>query len=181
MRNVTLTVGGTPIGEAKTWAYPRGATLGKFLIPVYNLTVVGTDSGARPVTKTFPVFRFGVQSKDGTTAGIVGLADHQMHVIKAWLPNYIVHSARSPENGAWQVYGNFLIHDGPDNDTELFATIGCVEIMGPQGFLRFNDFLISLMDPPGNTRDEKLDAIGRSGQLTVMYERATRPTLKKAA
>jgi hypothetical protein len=150
------------------------------LIATYKLTVAGTDSDRKPVTATFSVFRFGVESKDGRTAHVVGLADQQTHAIKAWDPTYRVHSARSPENGAWQVYGNFLIHDGPDNDTELFATIGCVEIMGPQGFSKFNNLLISLMDPPGSNDDQKLAAIGRSGQLKITYERATRPPLKKA-
>jgi len=51
--------------------------------------------------------------------------------------------------------------------------------MGPLGFLKFNDLLISLMDPPGNHRSHKLVAIGRSGQLTITYERAIRPALKK--
>lgn len=180
MRSVTLTVGGTPHGEAKTWAYPHGASLGKFLIPTYELTVAGTDNSEKSVTEKFSVFRFGVQSEDGKTTRVVGLAHHQMHIIQKWISTYRVHSASSTENGAWQVYGNFLIHDGPDNDTELFATIGCIEIMGPQGFLKFNDLLISLMDPPGSNRDEELDAIGRSGQLKVVYEPAKYPALKKA-
>jgi hypothetical protein len=180
MRSVALTVGGTVIGEGKTWAYPNGDALGEFLIPIYKLTVAGTDNIGKRITETISVFRFGVQCKDGKTAEVVGLADHQTHVIKSWIPTYRVHSAISQEDGAWQVYGNFLIHDGPDDDTELFATIGCVEIMGPQGFLKFNDLLISLMDPPGTNRDQKLSAIGRSGQLSITYERATRPALKKA-
>lgn len=50
------------------------------------------------------------------------------------------------EAGAWQVYGNFLIHDGPDNKTdgaEPYATIGCIEVWGgPQGFVGFNSFLM---------------------------------------
>ena len=179
MRRVALTVGAISSREGKTWAYPNGASLGTFLIPMFPLTVNGKDSSGRAVTSTFPVFRFGVQSVDGKTAHVVGLADQQTHTIKAWLPTYRVHSARSPENGAWQVYGNFLIHDGPDDDSELFATIGCIEVIGPQGFSKFNDLLISLMDPPGTNRDNKLAAIGSSGQLTITYQRANRPPLKK--
>jgi hypothetical protein len=179
MRNVALTVGGTPIGEGKTWAYPSGEGLGKFLIPTYKLTIAGTDGSGGAVTETVSVFRFGVQSKDGKTAAVVGLANEQTHVIKAWIPSYRVHSARSVENGAWQVYDSFLIHDGPDNDTEVFATIGCVEIMGPRGFSKFNDLLVSLMDPPGVNQSEQLAAIGRSGRLKIRYEKAARPALKK--
>jgi hypothetical protein len=180
MRNAALRVGASPIGEGKTWAYPDGKKLGLFLIPAYVLTVLGSDKSATAVTEKFPVFRFGIHCTDGKTASVVGLAEQQTHTIKAWIPTYIVHSAASTENGAWQVYGNFLIHDGPDDDTEVFATIGCIEIMGPKGFVKFNDLLISLMDPPGATRDERLKAIGSSGKLTITYDRASRPALKKA-
>lgn len=89
---------------------------------------------------------------------MVGLADHQTHIIKAWLPNYRVHSARSQENRAWQVYGNFLIHDGPDNPTELFATIGCVEVMGYRGFVKFNDLIISLSGPKATMGVNRVDS-----------------------
>ena len=180
MRKVALTVGATSSKEGKTWAYPNGAARGKFLIPVYQMTVAGTNSIGTPINETFPVFRFGVQCKDGKTAHVVGLAQQQTHVIKQWDPNYKVHSAVSKEDGAWQVYGNFLVHDGPDNDTELFATIGCVEVMGPKGFLKFNNLLVSLMDPPGSSLNEKLSAIGSSKKLTITYNKATRPALKKA-
>jgi hypothetical protein len=179
MRSVMLTVGGMKIREAQTWAYPRGAALGTYLIPVYTLTVEGQNSGGEAVKRTFPVFRFGVQSEDGKTARVVGLSHSQTHIIKAWIPTYKVHSATSTENGAWQVYDSFLVHDGPDNDTELFATIGCVEVMGPSGFTKFNDLLIALMDPSGSSRDEQLNAIGKSGKLRITYESAPYPPLKK--
>lgn len=181
MRSVRLTVGAKPIGEGRTWAYPNGQLLGIFVIPIYKLSIAGLDEAGHVVAKDVPVFRFGVQSTDGKTARVVGLAQQQTHVIKAWLPHYIVHSAHSTENGAWQVYGDFLIHDGPDDDSELFATIGCIEIRGPQGFSKFNDLLISLMAPPGSSREGKLAAIGHSTQLSITYQRASRPELKKAS
>ncbi len=77
----------------------------------------------------------------------------------------------------------FLIHAGPENPTnrlQPFATIGCVEITGPQGFIRFNDLLVFLMGPPGSSRDQKLAEIAGSGSLKIVYEWATRPPLKKA-
>lgn len=180
MRNVNILVGRTPVGEQRTWAYPNGRSLGQYLVPVYDCFVKGVDAAGKAVRQRFNVLRFGVQSKDGKTASVVGLADQQTHVIKAWLPGYRVHSARSPENGAWQVYGNFLIHDGPDNPTELFATIGCIEIMGHRGFVRFNDLIISLSGPKATTRPQQLIEIGRAGCLSITYERASRPPLKKA-
>jgi len=180
MRPVKLIVGGKAIGEARTWAYPAGYALGDFLISTYQLAVAGQNADGRPARENFSVFRFGVQSKDGREAKVVGLAEQQTHVITAWLPDYRVHSFNTTENGAWRVYASFLIHDGPDNDTELFASIGCVEIMGPQGFTRFNDLLISLMGPSGVDRNSKLDAIGKSKKLTITYEKADRPSLKAA-
>jgi hypothetical protein len=109
------------------------------------------------------------------------LAKHQTHVIKAWLPHYRVHSALSVENGAWQVYGNFLIHDGPDNPSELFATIGCIEIMGKQGFMKFNDLIVSLSGPTEVNRPQQLAEIGRAHRISITYEAALRPAVKRGS
>jgi hypothetical protein len=179
MRNVKILVGGTPVGEQRTWAYPDGQSLGQYLVPIYNCFVDGVNDAGKAVRELFNVLRFGVQSKDGKIAAVVGLANYQTHIIKAWLPNYRVHSAISPENGAWQVYGNFLIHDGPDNPTELFATIGCIEIMGHQGFVKFNNLIISLSGPKATNRTEQLIEIGRAGRMSITYEIASHPPLKK--
>ena len=180
MRQVKIVVGGTPVREQPTWAYPAGKTLGIFLTPVYHCWVEGTDAAGRAVREQFDVLRFGVQCKDGRTAEVVGLADFQTHVIRAWLPNYPVHIATSNEHGAWQVFGNFLIHDGPDNVLELFATIGCIEIMGPQGFAKFNDLVISLSGPKAISKLPQLHEIGSAGHMSITYRPATRPPLKKA-
>lgn len=97
------------------------------------------------------------------------------------MPNYRVHSADSKENGAWQVYEDFLIHDGPDNASELFATIGCIEIMGERGFVRFNDLLVALSGLRDGPRAGKLKAIGSGGKVVISYEAAVRPQLKRAS
>jgi hypothetical protein len=180
MRNVYLSIAGDPTGEQRTWAYPKGQSLGEFLVPVYSCYVRGVDAKGNAVREQFDVLRFGVQSKDGMTARVVGLADYQRYIIKAWLPKYRVHSAASSENGAWRVYDNFLIHDGPDDPTELFATIGCIEVMGPSGFVKFNDLIISLAGPKATNRPQQLAEIGRARRLSVTYEKAVRPPLKKA-
>jgi hypothetical protein len=99
-------------------------------------------------------------------------------LIRTWKPNYTVHSAPSNEDGAWVVIGTFYVHAGPEDDSEIEATIGCVEICGPNGFVKFNDLLITLMEPSGKTRDEKLSAIAHSGLLTIVYEQAPRPPIK---
>ena len=180
LRRVKMLVGGDPVGQVVTWAYPNGEGLGYFLIPNYRLTVSGTDAVGKAVSETFEVLRFGVQSKDGKSARVVGLADEQTHTIKAWLPDYQVHSAESAQNGAWQVYGNFLIHAGPETKDDAFASIGCIEIMGRGGFVKFNDLLIKLSGPSAALRTQQLTEIGNAGNMEITYHRTSRPPLKKA-
>jgi hypothetical protein len=179
MRKVKLVVGSRPIREYPTWAYPDGESLGLYSMPTYKMTASGTDGAGKSVDLTFEVFRFGVQSKDGRTAHVVGLAAPQTHVIKAWIPSYIVHSAHSTENGAWQVYDNFLIHDGPDTTDEVFATIGCVELIGINAFNVFNDAVIQLSGPAATSRGDQLKEIGKAKNISITYEGASRPALKK--
>ena len=174
---IKLLVGSKVIGEALTWAYPAGKAHGIFWIPTYQLTVTGNNS-----TATFEVIRFGIQCKTSKSSPvIVGLSQNQNHVIKAWLPNYSVHSAHSKEMGAWQVYDNFLIHDGPDDPkSEVYASIGGIEICnGPEGFDLFNDTLINMAKPKSSGRNDKLIEIANSKQLSIEYLAASRPPLKK--
>ena len=179
MNRVDIEVGATPIGHARTWAYPDGAPTVHYKIPTYRVTVSGKDSSGNPQKTDFEAFRFGVQKEGTTGPRVVGLANAQTHTIKAWIPDYSVHSARSTERGAWQVYGSFLIHDGPDSPhSQVYASIGCVEICnGPAGFNLFNDFIISLANPSATDRARQLLEIGKSGKLVVAYLQATRPPL----
>lgn len=179
MRNVHLEVGNKEIGTAKTWAYPNGAALGVFTLPTYALTVRGMNGKGGAVVKTFEVFRFGLLCKDPASgASVVGLANAQSHIIKAWLPHYRVHSAPSREDGAWQVYDNFLIHDGPDDTQDKvspYASIGCIELCGPQQFIALNDLIIELSGPSAAKRADQLAEIGRSKTIEIKYLPAKRP------
>lgn len=181
MRPVKLLVGSKPIGTAVTWAYPDGGAE-TYIIPTYELTVSGKDHGGVSHQRKFEVIRFGVYQKGKRgQPTVVGLANHQIHIIKAWLPDYTVHSASSPEKGAWQVNENFLIHDGPDDPhRQVYASIGCIEICGgPNGFVDFNDYLIQLSGPKSTNRAEQLKEIGRARNISIEYEKASRPPLRR--
>lgn len=181
MRPIKMRVGSKPIGTAVTWAYPDGGAE-YYSIPTYELTVSGKDSGGGALGRKFEVLRFGVHQKGKRgQPTVVGLADHQVHVIKAWLPDYTVHSASSPEKGAWQVYESFLIHDGPDDPhRQVYASIGCIEICGgPNGFVDFNDYLIQLSGPRATDRAAQLREIGAARTISVEYEKASRPLLRR--
>jgi len=181
MREIRILVGNAVLGRQRTWGYPKGAQNELFWIPIYPCTVAGTDEHGQSVSKRLNVLRFGIHNPDGRSPRVVGLADQQRYIIKNWLPTYRVHSAPSQEDGAWHVKDNFLIHDGPDDPTEIYATIGCIEIMGLQGFVRFNDLIISLsgLSDSSASRNNKLGQIGRSGKLSITYQRATRPALER--
>ncbi len=181
MKRIHINVGNKPIGKALTWAYPDGHKFGTFSISTYELSVSGKNNNNQAVSKSFEILRFGLKCNKGETPKVVGLADHQIHIIKAWLPHYTVHSARSKEKGAWQVYDNFLIHDGPDDPKkEVYASVGCLEICnGPQGFDRFNDFIISLSGLNYSTREKNLVEIGYAKNILITYQKATRPVFEK--
>jgi hypothetical protein len=182
LRKIRMNVGNKSIGTAITWAYPSGdPDKETFKIPTYALEVKGTNDAGRSVMKRFEAFRFGVQQKTSRSKPrVVGLSKNQTHPIKTWIPSYSVHSAASRERGAWKIYGNFLIHDGPDDPkVEVYASIGCVEICnGPQGFDKFNDFLISLSGASAATRAKKLVQIGKAKNMSISFTQATRPPLK---
>ena len=101
------------------------------------------------------------------------------YVIRRWIPTYKVHSFPSREDGAWQVHGNYLIHDGPDDPkTQLYATAGCIEICGgPDGFVAFNRFLVQLSGTTQPTLALQLKEIGDSACMTITYLPATLPAV----
>ncbi|MBO7445735.1 MAG: hypothetical protein J6T86_04930 [Bacteroidales bacterium] len=178
IKEVKIVVSSEVTGRAKTWSYPYDDD-NFYEIPTYKLLLIGMI-GYQRIIHIYNVLRFGVTRKTATSPPYVcGLADKQRHIIKQWIPTYKVHSAASNEIGAWQVYGNFLIHDGPDNPLqECYATVGCIEIFGgPQGFDRFNDDIIIFSGIQGGTRSEQLVRIGKSGKLVIEYEKADRPPL----
>ncbi|HEY9044504.1 MAG TPA: RHS repeat-associated core domain-containing protein [Ohtaekwangia sp.] len=173
IRAVNITIGGTPIGNALTWSYMYydGNT---YVIPIYEMTVSGTDDQGNSVSKTFQVLRFGVyRDSPDKKPGIVGLANQQSYTIKSWEPAYKVHSFASPEDGAWRVTGSFLIHDGPDDPmNQLYATAGCIEVCGgPKGFVQFNSFVLSLSGA------STLSQLASSGAMTITYQQAARPSI----
>lgn len=180
LRRIHMVAGGKPVGkDALVRSYPSFDGK-RYLMPMYPLDVHGhTDDGAES-SRRFEILRFGVRRKDATSApSVAGITRAQTHVIRRWIPTYKVHSHPSVEDGAWQVKGNLLIHDGPDDPTEeLYGTLGCLEITGsPGGFITFNDYLISLSGAKAASREAQLAEMGASGRMSIKYLLAERPTL----
>src|SRR5215471_219577 len=119
-RGISITIGGSPAGQAVTWSYPVWD--GKYyVVPLYNVTVTGSDDAGTVVTKTFKALRFGVYRDPNKPVGaskatgpfVAGRAAPQEYTA-GFRADYDVHSAESHEPGAWDLNGGFLIHDGPD-------------------------------------------------------------------
>lgn len=180
LRAIRLVVGGVPLNRALTWSYPHGD--GQiYVIPTYRMIMIGTDVDKKPMSQTFEVLRFGVhRTTKNLQPRIVGIARAEGHTIKRWIPNYKVHSADSREDGAWQVHGNFLIHDGPDYPMrQLYATAGCIEVCGgPGGFVAFNRLVAQWSGSSRTSLSEMLAEVGSSGCLHIAYEQAARPELE---
>jgi hypothetical protein len=179
LRRIALTVGSTPVGTAYTWSYPNSDSK-VYVVPTYGLTAVGHNDLGVEVRRDFEVLRFGVHRTIGNpTPRIVGLASHHRYVIRRWIPTYKVHSFPSREDGAWQVHGNYLIHDGPDDPkTQLYATAGCLEVCGgPEGFVAFNRFLVQLSGTTKPTLALQLKEIGDSACMAITYLPATPPAV----
>jgi hypothetical protein len=180
IRKITLLAGGSPIpGPAIVKSYPFYDAK-TYSMPLYPLDVSGTSNEGRPQSRRFVILRFGIRKRDALSpVTVAGVVHAQTHVIKRWIPTYKVHSYPSVEDGAWQVLGNLLIHDGPDDPTaEAFGTLGCLEITGsPGGFITFNDYILSLGGSKKATRQEQLAEIGASGRMSITYIRATRPPI----
>lgn len=187
LRKIKMTVGGAPGRMVKTFPYP--VNNGKFYeIPTYQISVSGKDDARTPIARQWECYRFGVYNNDGSNTNhksrglfVAGMASKQKYTIYWFNPHYSVHSATSEEMGAWHVVSGFLIHDGPDDPmTQLYASIGCIEICGkPKGFDQFNKFILSIS---GSTKKAPaaLVEIGKAGIIEIEYEAAIRPPLKEA-
>ncbi len=116
-------------------------------------------------SESFEVIRFGPSNKNGKIS-VSGLADEQTHKLQ-WYPEYGLHSTSYGEPGAWIVYGNFLLHDGPDDFSQAFGTDGCLEVVGPNGFNKLNNAILRLS---GKDNLYNVDA-------TIKYEAAKRLTV----
>jgi hypothetical protein len=184
LRDVTITISGTPSGTKDIISYPR-ANLEKdgkhfrYSIPTYTMTVSGTDDDGKKVTQTFQVIRFGVKNTTGKTQDsyVEGLKSG-VYKIKQFKADYHTHSFTSPQDGAWVVSGPDYIHAGP-GPGEISGSNGCVEVCGENQFINLNKLIINLsgLQNAGGSYTQKLNQIANAGILTAIYQPAMKPKL----
>jgi hypothetical protein len=177
MRSVKLQVGGEPVNWAYVHPFPDNPDNVLYRLPTYKLLLIGTDEAGQTLQHSFEVIRFGVKQELTTTAQVVGLADAQSYQINTWLPNYLVGRT---EPGAWKVYDNFLIHDGPDEPRSkqiTYGAIGCIEVCGPGQFREMNARLFKAAGVAGNDFAANAAKVAAGNVLSVEYLSAIRPPL----
>jgi RHS repeat-associated protein len=178
LRNVNITIGGTPTGEIETFSYPEPDDV-QYSVPTYDMTVTGTDNSGNKVTQVFSVIRFGVKNKTGDAKDsyVQGITGPGKHIIRQFKPDYGAHSFGSNEPGAWVVKGTYYIHDGPDVG-EVSASNGCVELCGNGQFVALNTLIRGLAGTSTGTERQQHMQIAKAGVLTVRYEKASLPPIK---
>ena len=153
------------------------------------MSVEGTDADGNPLSDDFSVIRFmpGYNpSSNGderyevrNTVGMVGLADAQSYVITRYKPEYELHGAEAPsDNGALVVTGTYYLHDGPDNDEEVFGAYGCLEVFGTRGF---SDLKETIKEFAGGCFDVDTESfistLCSQSKLRIELKSTTRPGL----
>ncbi len=171
IREVNITITDNIVGTGIVRSYPHpnpnppdNEEPEIYEVPLYEMIVTGTDANGVTKTYNYTIVRFGVQKNENTGIGprVVGLADAQTHTLN-WV-DYM--------GGSWQVYGNFLIHEGADDPTTSpWGSLGCVEVCGVDGWENFNN---NIKELAGSNNEAE---IANSGKLQATYEAAERPAL----
>lgn len=195
LKQIYITVTGETVGVCRMTSYPIEDGQ-MYEVPVYRMTLSGTDDEGDPVLEEFVVQRFGVHynpkdpatgmPKDPSHSGaesprVVGLADHQSYVINSYTSFY-----SGTEGPAWRVpvkinhvlQSGFLIHKGPnDIETDNFRNLGCIAVCEAGGYNRFNA-LIEYLSGTSLGGHVAREAIAAAGVLQIEYLSAQRPALK---
>jgi len=167
-RKVTVIISNRETGSAVVRSYPDndGKT---YVVPLYDASIKGISVRGESITKHYHVVRFGVQydKEGGKSPGVVGLKNEQTHVLKWIKPPHL--------ESAWQVTGEWLIHEGADNPSrDAWGALGCVEVTGHGQWNDFNN-VIKLL-----SGKKHLDEVSKAGALTATFEPvAERPPLRE--
>jgi len=166
MSEAIITVTNIQTGSAILTSYPyRPDRSIRYRVPLYRVTVSGTNSAGKKVSTNFEAIRFGVKRTETIAAHVVGLADVQNYTL-TW--SFITTMSEM----AWRVYAGFFVHRGPAHPlTENFGSIGCIEITGVGKWAEFNALILTL------TGAASEGEVSRDRLAKIFYQAATRPPL----
>lgn len=173
---VTITVTSTLETQDPYYAkaYPNKTGFA-YQVPIYKVKLTST---ARPdEAKWGSTLRFTPTQGDGGRIIMAGLADQQSFNSPSYNPEYSPHNSPGLDNGAFSLYGNFLLHGGPDSITSYgLGGKGCVEIVN------FEDFKLDIIYMagrivPSDELEKMLVFLCKKGRIRIVIEKATRPSV----
>ena len=190
LRNVEIVVSGEVSGYYNSAvSFPRED--GKYYkAPVYSMTVEGTDASGNALSDDFDAIRFmpgynpsSNPDPDYSTrieyVQMVGLADAQSYTISKYKEDYVLHGTEAPaDDGALVVTGTHYLHDGPNDDDEVFGAFGCIEMFGNKGFAALKK---SIKEIAGAHEDSDTEAVitylCSNSKLRIVLEATSRPAV----
>ena len=159
-------------------------------VPIYQMVVKGRNNDGEYVEESFECLRFmpvleedddtntpTLTQLDMTSNNIVNIAGVLGIYPSIYDASYVVHSNSSAENGGIVLFGNYLIHDGPDNNNDIFGGAGCIEMVGENGYSNLIYTIMGLTGSASTSRKENLESIMNYQRLLVIVEPATVPEL----
>ncbi len=195
LRNVTIVITSKILGYfkgAKTYpylmTYVSSGAVCLYDVPIYELLVKGRNNNGEYIESSFECLRFMPYLPEPvgdpelvkmeipldsmvTVNGSLGIYP------SIYDETYRVHSNSSAENGGIVLYNNYLIHDGPDDDEDIFGGAGCVEICGKNGYSSLIETLMGLTGSTSSDRKTNLESIMNHQKLLVLIEDAETPEL----
>jgi hypothetical protein len=140
-------------------------------VPLYKVILSGTleiEDIKLNISSDFKAYRFGVHMEDeNDNPKMVGFQEAQSYYLN-W--DYIT----TMKGFAWRVTEGWFLHKGPDDPlTQIYGSIGCIEICGKGEWNRFNDYVKWFT----GSNDE--NEISKNKLLRINYEKAIKPNLKK--
>ena len=190
-RKVTVVVSRRQVGTYEARSYPHDSRrdvnfIELYAVPLYDITVSGTDAAGNAKTAHFQAPRFMPYWNDPknpdphyATKGWVdsGLSRQRTVTVGEYKSDYAVQNRYSPGKGAVVVSGSFYIHAGPATVGDVgFGSAGCIEIVG-----NYDDFkatIASLSGTSTKSPDAAIQELIKDHNLVVIVESASVPDIK---
>jgi hypothetical protein len=190
-RRVTITVTNKIVGSYEARSYPDDdydddGKIELYKVPVFEVTVAGTDDARRPILHVHKAPRFMPYWNDPRTPdhhykarGWVnaGLSQARSIVVKRYIRDYEVQNRYSPGRGAIVLEGAFYIHGGPASDIDIgFGSAGCIEIIGDYDV--FKAHIAALSGLKAASIDDSIAKLVAERNLLVVMAKAAVPDIK---
>lgn len=174
---VTITVTSELATQNPYYAKCYPTLTGKaYEVPIYKVRLTST---ARPKeNRESSTLRFTPTHVDGKLI-MAGLADQQSYNSPSYNPEYSPHNSEGLDNGAFSLYGNFLLHGGPDTITSYgVGGMGCIEIVDFEHF-KWDIIYMAGRIFPSDEPEKSLVFLCNKGRIRIVIEKAVKPIIKE--